>query len=184
MIKKSLQFMVLLGASASFSANAVICLAKQYELPVQNIYSATNCHYFSGSKELRINRSGSLFNYNLQGNYDDQLQGHSFIYCPIILEESGSKIESAQIAVSDLNTSEDIVCQMGQSQYTKNGFAAYWGATAKSQSYGKQHLVSQNANRTDEISMPNSFITCSLPPQDHKDKQASSLIAYSVKRKN
>lgn len=170
-------------AWVSSDAMAIICLAKQFETQQTTNYSASNCQYFSGSKQLRVNRSGAIANFSEQGDFNDQLYGHSYIYCPILGDESPNNIQTAQISVSDMNKQHDVVCQMGQSQYTKKGFAAYWGSTAKSTEYGKQVIsASKNSLKGYANEMPNAFITCSLPPQDSVDDKASSLTHYAVVR--
>lgn len=167
----------------SSSASAVICLAKNVQAPPKQLYLANNCRYFSGSKELRLDRSGALFNYNNRGDYHDQLNGNSFIYCPILADALENDNVSAEIKVADLNKQQDVICQMGKSSYTNTGFAAYWGETTRSQSTGVQTLKTKSRVSSHAKSMPNSFITCSLPPQDNQDQKASSLVAYSVNSK-
>lgn len=182
-MKTSLLHLVSAIAIGTFStsAGAVICLAKNVQTPAKHYYLANNCQYFSGSKALRLNRTGALFNYNNRGDYNDQLHGSSFIYCPISADsvDAGHNV-SAEIKVTDLNKEHDVICQMGKSSYTNKGFAAYWGETTKSSSVGEQTLKTVSRNASDVITMPNSFITCSLPPQDREDQKASSLVAYTV----
>ena len=166
----------------SAQAGAVICLANNTQPSPKELYLANNCHYFSGSKELRLDRSGALFNYNNHGDYLDQLSGSSFIYCPILDEKSFNGYLSAEIQVSDLNQQQDVVCQLGKSSYTTTGFAAYWGETASSTEVGSQTLKTKSLSSAHSKSMPNSFITCSLPPQNNADQKASSLMAYTVSK--
>lgn len=178
-IKTGLITASLLFASDAF---AVICLANNVRSTTQELYLANNCQYFSGSKELRLNRSGALFNYNNSGDYQDQISGNSFIYCPILGDTKANTHMSAEIKVSDLNQQQDVVCQMGKSSYTKNGFAAYWGETARSKQVGEQTITTASQMSKHASAMPNSFITCSLPPQNNGDQKASSLVAYTVSK--
>ncbi len=164
---------------ASAHSQAIICMAKQFQLTSQTHYSATNCQYFSGSKALRVGQSGSLYNYDQYGDYNDQMYGHSYIYCPIVASGDAKDIVSADISVSDVNKKHDVVCQMGQSVNTTKGYAAYWGRKTQSTGYGEQTISANNAV-SEHADMKNAFIACSLPPQDEKDKEASSMLAYSV----
>lgn len=164
----------------SFSSHAVICMATQAPVSPETMYLANNCQYFSGSKELRLNRSGELYNYNTQGSYNDQMYGQSYIYCPIMSDNANPGVTAAKITVSDVNQHQDVVCQLGSSRYTQKGFSAHWGKLTKSGRYGKQTLVAETDTSDVGQHMENNFITCSLPPQDSKDNKASSLIAYSV----
>lgn len=171
-----------LSSCFSGSSYAVICMANQVDVSPKTLYLANNCQHFSGSKELRLNKSGALFNYNMKGNYSDQLYGSSYIYCPILTDDGDKDVSKAEIKVADLNSRHDVVCQLGKSQYTSSGFSAYWGKLAKSEEVGEQTLVAATTSAEKSKSMPNSFITCSLPPQDSNDDNASSLVAYSVKQ--
>ncbi|BDX06604.1 hypothetical protein [Planctobacterium marinum] len=180
--RKIVKTNLLLLLFASTQADAIICLANNTQPSPKELYLANNCHYFSGSKELRMDRSGALFNYNNRGDYLDQLSGSSYIYCPILDDKNFDGYLSAEIQVSDLNQQQDVICQLGKSSYTEKGFAAYWGETASSNRVGAQTLKTKSLAATRSKSMPNSFITCSLPPQNDADQKASSLMAYTVSK--
>lgn len=173
---------VLSGATVS-QASATMCQPYTMQQEKQIHFSATNCHAFSGSKALKTNQSGALYNMNQEGDYNDNLYGHSYIYCPIT-QQFSDNIHAAEVAVSDASSEHDVVCQLGQTQYTQKGFATYWGSKAKSSGSGNQVITSHKA-RGEQVKSQNSntFVTCALPPQDIADAKASSLNAYVISQR-
>lgn len=165
---------------ATINANAIICLPDEPDSRGALQFSAINCSYFAGSKALKFNRNGSLYNFNQEGDYQDQLSGNSFVFCPIVGALDSSDIVATKIAVADLNQKQDVVCQMGQSQYRTTGFSAYWGSTSKSKHTGNQTITTANTRPEMRISNSSTFISCSLPPQDNQNENASALMAYTV----
>ena len=175
--------LTILSSAFVSQAAATICQPYTMEHEKQIHFSATNCHAFSGSKALKTNQSGSLFNVNQEGDYNDNLYGHSYIYCPIT-EQFSDNIQAAEVAVSDASDQHDVVCQLGQTQYTERGFATYWGSKARSTGNGDQVITSHQAQiRKKSNGNTNTFVTCALPPQDIADAKASSLNAYVVSQR-